>query len=785
MNGFERPGRRAFLIGGLVTAGTLPAVGARAQAMAGMAMGDGARAAPDVPPAYAQPQLALAYRLFDALARLGEPVAAPEIARVRTLEAGGDLAGAATLALALLQPRVLLVATVNPEARLTVARAQTGVALVQGGWRVFLARIDNPQLVPGRLDVDSPSALPVNGVYPPGTPQYGPMGPTVLVDTTPGDLAARWLGLEMDEAAPLSAELEAVPFDYKIVSLYARDAGRRSAAFRLDLGSGSAALADHDLTTIDFVIRPARTVNLTVSDHDGAATTASLLVRDALGRVYPAQTKRALPDLVFQKQVYRQSGQTLLLPPGDYHVETGRGPEYLRETTVRTVGESGAQWDIRLRRWIDPGARGWYSGDSHVHAAGCAHYSQPEAGVPPAVLAPQAKGEGLAIASVLTWGPGFYTQKLNFTGHDSTVSTATNRLHYDLEVSGFPSSHCGHLVMLQMKGMDYPGTTRIEQWPSSNAPVLRWGRAQGAINGYAHSGLGLWAGTTDVPYDSIPPFDGIGANDFIVTLPEGLVDFMSVCNQPPATELTIWYHTLNVGLRARLAGETDWPCIFEDSMGMGRSYVRLDGPLGYDAWCAGLKAGRSYVSEGRAHLIDFTASAGGHRTAVGGADLLLAAPAPVRFAVDVAALLAAEQTDATRKLAALAPLEKPYWHVERVRLGDTRQVLVELVINGYPVESRAITADGELRDVVFEHRVAQSCWAAIRILGAAHTNPIWVTVAGAPVRVKHSAQWCRKSVDQCWQQKMPRIRAAERPEEAALYDRARAFYDRMIAEAAT
>jgi hypothetical protein len=68
-------------------------------------------------------------------------------------------------------------------------------------------------------------------------------------------------------------------------------------------------------------------------------------------------------------------------------------------------------------------------------------------------------------------------------------------------------------------------------------------------------------------------------------------------------------------------------------------------------------------------------------------------------------------------------------------------------------------------------------------MNAAHTNPVWVGVGGAPVRVKKSAEWCRAAVDQCWKQKVLRIRPAERAEEALLYDRARRFYDRAFAEA--
>jgi hypothetical protein len=128
-------------------------------------------------------------------------------------------------------------------------------------------------------------------------------------------------------------------------------------------------------------------------------------------------------------------------------------------------------------------------------------------------------------------------------------------------------------------------------------------------------------------------------------------------------------------------------------------------------------------------------------------------------------------------------MDKPYWHIERARVGDTRQVVVELLINGQTVEARAVQADAEVRRLAFEFTPPGSCWVALRVLNSAHTNPIWVTVAGAPIRVKRSAQWCRDAVDVCWKQKMLRIREAERAEEAALYERGRRFYERMIAEA--
>ena len=83
------------------------------------------------------------------------------------------------------------------------------------------------------------------------------------------------------------------------------------------------------------------------------------------------------------------------------------------------------------------------------------------------------------------------------------------------------------------------------------------------------------------------------------------VDFISTVDTPSVWELNIWYHTLNCGFRTRISGETDFPCIYGERVGLGRSYVKLDGKLSYDAWVDGIRDGRSYVSDGKSHLMDF------------------------------------------------------------------------------------------------------------------------------------------------------------------------------------
>ncbi len=211
-------------------------------------------------------------------------------------------------------------------------------------------------------------------------------------------------------------------------------------------------------------------------------------------------------------------------------------------------------------------------------------------------------------------------------------------MHYDLEVSGFPSSHAGHLVLLGLTRSELSALLRIDQWPTWDLPILRWAKSQGALAGFAHSGWGLEVKSREIPNYEIPGFDSIGANEYIVdvTYP-GAVDFISTMDTPYPWELNIWYHTLNVGFRTRISGETDFPCITDARVGQGRVYAKVDGPLSYSAWLEALRAGRSYVSDGRSHLMDFSVNGVGVGTAA--SEVKLAGKGTVHASVKVAAYL--------------------------------------------------------------------------------------------------------------------------------------------------
>jgi hypothetical protein len=281
----------------------------------------------------------------------------------------------------------------------------------------------------------------------------------------------------------------------------------------------------------------------------------------------------------------------------------------------------------------------------------------------------------------------------------------------------------------------------------------------------------------DLPTFDMPGFDGIGANEYIVDVTHpNAVDFISAVDTPYTWELNIWYHTLNVGFRTRISGETDFPCIYDGRVGIGRTYAHLDGPLSYDSWLQSMQAGRSYVSDGKAHLMDFKVN--GMET--GGKDIVLNGPSKLTVALRAAAYLPELPDESLRRR---AHDEKPYWDVERARIGDTREVPVEIVVNGKVAATQRILADGKPRDVKLEISIDRSSWIAARIIPAAHTNPVFATVGNKPIRAsRRSAEWCLNAVNQCWTQKAPRIAEKERDEARKAYDHARTVYKQLIAE---
>ena len=734
-----------------------------------------------------QPLAAQVRRLVEATDYLGSPFSGPDQEALRTALQGSGGASSIAAVQSVLDKYCLLAVSINPESRVKVASGLAKAELAQHGWRQFLVKVQNEAGVTAELRAVSPNARSLfqSGSSRTESDQYYRRQRDVPRPSNSVDL---WLDMQMYNKQPLRNDLSGLALEYRIIQLYSRDSGKREAKIAFNVGQGSQDIGFRNEVDLMFECAPANDVKFRVKDENGKPTTATFVIRDQQGRVHPSQAKRLAPDFAFHPQIYRADGESIKLPDGTYTVEYGRGPEYVPGQQTLRIGGGSQAIDIELQRWIDPSLSGWWSGDHHIHAAGCAHYTDPSQGVHAEDMIRHILGEDLKVGCNLTWGPGFDYQKQFFTGEDDKVSQHPYLLHYDVEVSGFGSHQSGHLCLLRLKEEIYPGGDSKHHWPTLCLNTLRWAKRQGAVVGPAHSGWGLEVETDELPNYVVPPFNGIGANEFIVDVthkipgPDGklvrAVDFISTVDTPYVWELNIWYHTLNVGFRTRISGETDFPCIYGERVGLGRSYVKLDGKLNYAEWCEGIRQGRNYVGDGKSHLIDFKVD----DVAMGenGSERKLSEPGKVTVTAQVAARLNDEPNPGLKN----RPYsQKPYWNIERARIDGTREVPVELIVNGYSRATKNIRADGSIQDVAFDVAIERSSWIALRILPSSHTNPVFVLVGGKPIRAsRRSAEWCLKGVDQCWSQKERFIKADEMAQAKEDYAHAREVYQKLLAE---
>jgi hypothetical protein len=273
-----------------------------------------------------------------------------------------------------------------------------------------------------------------------------------------------------------------------------------------------------------------------------------------------------------------------------------------------------------------------------------------------------------------------------------------------------------------------------------------------------------------VPNLNIPEMNGIGAQEICVTTAMGVCDFISAMDTFREREWNCWYHILNCGFPLKVSGETDFPCISGSRVGQGRVYVQLGRTemVDYAQWCNGIAKGRSYVSDGYAHALEFKVQ----NVSPGFGEVKLDAAGPVK----VKARVAFAKDVALGTAPGAQPPKNP-----------TRKL--ELVVNGKVVASKDIPADDKVHDVSFEVPIEKSSWVALRHFPQMHTNPVNVIVGGKPIRAsRESAKWCVGVIEQLWKVRGapgmgPRISTTERPESEKTFQKALEMYRKIAEEA--
>ena len=786
-----------------------------------------------------QPLAANILRLDQALTFLGSPL--PAETRQAVQEAA-NRRDAETLQ-KLIDPQVLFEVSLNPEVRVKVTRGPALAKIQQGGFTPVLVKVINESTVSRPLRIASPQAGPV----------YSGASLAILKRQAQTELndneniegrTDRFLEVEMFQSPPMTRNLSGLEIEYAIALIYCHESGKREATVQFDVGTGTQDIGFRGEVPILFDVRPAIPVRLRIRDHEGSPTVARLIFRDEQGRVYPPQAKRLAPDFFFQPQIYRKSGDVVLLPPGKFTVEYCRGPEYkLLKKPIEIPNQKTATLELDLERWIDPMLFGFYCGDHHIHGAGCSHYESPTQGVTPEDMFLQVKGEGLNVGCVLTWGPCFEFQRQFFSPTADGISEPLTVLKYDLEISGFGSAALGHVCLLHLKNQTYPGSngTKEQGWPTWTVPVMRWCKEQGGVTGYPHSAMhvdpeaaakrliddhdsnrdeilnpaetkkcllpasfssidedrngtltlrelrsSIDEAADQLPNFAVPEMNGAGAMEICVSTAEGVCDFISAMDTARIPEWNTWYHLMNCGFPLKLSGETDFPCMSSRRVGQGRVYVQLgkQEKLDFTEWCRYLAKGRSYVSDGFAHAVAFSVAG----ETPGNSDVQLDRPGEVLVKAKVAF---SDEVPEAVAYGQLIPAAGRRMVGDTVNLHAPRtnktvkggERLVEIVMNGKVVANQSVPADGEIHELEFSVHVNRSSWIALRQFPQLHTNPVNVILQNEPIRAsRESALWCAETIKLLWKNRKRWISEAEQPAAFETYQRAIRRYEEIAGE---
>jgi len=287
---------------------------------------------------------------------------------------------------------------------------------------------------------------------------------------------------------------------------------------------------------------------------------------------------------------------TFDVPPGTYRYLVARGPEFTQvERSINLRGGDALREAVTLARTVDMAGRGWWPGETHIH--------RPLEQVP--LLA---RTEEINIAPVITWW-----NKTNPWLTQPLPEPALRRLpenRFLCALGGEDERGGGAFLYFNAPPMDV--TTALRETPSALEFAAR-GVAAGA---HVDMEKPFW---WDMPAAlALGRFHTIGIVNNHLQMgemydneawgkPRPLEAFPSPLGNGFWTQ-HIYYQVLNAGYRvAPSAGSASG--VLKNPVGYNRAYVYLGERLDYGAWWAGLRAGRSIVTNGP--LMDV--SAGGMR----------------------------------------------------------------------------------------------------------------------------------------------------------------------------
>jgi hypothetical protein len=519
-----------------------------------------------------------------------------------------------------------------------------------------------------------------------------------------------------------------------------------TALVRRDLRTGSEQTLT--VTGLDYR-RPTGTLKLHVVDKaTGAATVARVSILDNGGKFHSP------PGAMYRLErgtghFYCRDAAELRLPTGEYQLRVYRGPEYRTvHRSVRIQPDKPAEATVVLERWIDAASRNLYSGENHIHA----NYGYGEWYNTPETMLLQCAGEDLNVCNFMVAnsnGDGVFDRSF-FRGRPDPLSEPRTVLYWNEE---YRSTIWGHLTLNNLRQVVEPIFTGFKDTTNpydvpTNADTADRTRRQGGLVSYTHAA-----------YDPADPYRGpYTAKGLPVDAALGKVDSVDL-NNSYAGSVPLWYRLLNCGFRLPASAGTD--CFLNRVVsrlpGGDRAYVRIDGAFDYAKWIDGLRAGRSFVTNGP--FVELTADG-----RPPGADVRLASAGNVKVRA------------------------KAWWKLPLRR--------AELVRDGRIIATKEFAAAGS-QELIWEQEVPfeRSGWLSLRTIGPphadnpsgeayAHTSPIYVEVSGQPAAARADAQFFIEWINRLEIAVRERERlptADQRAHVAAQLEAARAVYAKIAA----
>jgi hypothetical protein len=383
---------------------------------------------------------------------------------------------------------------------------------------------------------------------------------------------------------------------------------------------------------------------------------------------------------------YARGSYEVAVPPGRYQIEVVRGISHKSVVNYTEVGSGITHvLDFRIPVLRDLHSSGWYSGNTHTHYA-LEIDEDPDDRLR---MVPPAEALDVSVISYLIRGDSPYITNRYPVGRlpqfskDGTIMDMGEEARNNRTFGGFGY---GHVLFLNIPRAVEPVSTGLLA-KSKNVPdfptlsmLCAEARRIGGTTVWCHNGSGIESPVTAVlgDMDAYNLADGLEAN------------------------YDRYYRLLNCGIRMPASSGTDW-WIYDHN----RVFVQVQGGFTYESWIAGLRAGRTFVSNGP--LLELRVNDQSPGGAVNTTGLL-------RISAGVISRL---------------PFDR-----------------VQILYNGEIVAEQAVSKEHEAK-LEREIQVNRGGWVAARVSGGgkthagftvfAHTSPIYVRMDGTPHRSAQAA----------------------------------------------